>query len=78
VAEFLEPFADDLLPGALEGYVLPVSDGSERNRAGIAEALSLFEEAGYTVEQGVMTGPDGAPFTFEILLQNGSSENEPS
>jgi peptide/nickel transport system substrate-binding protein len=76
VAEFLEPFAADLLPGALEGYVLPVSDGSERNRTGIAEALRLMEEAGYTVEQGVMTGPDGAPFTFEILLQNGSSENE--
>jgi peptide/nickel transport system substrate-binding protein len=76
VAEFLEPFADDLLPGALEGYVLPVSDGSERNRAGIAEALSLFEEAGYTIDQGVMTGPDGAPFTFEILLRNGSAENE--
>jgi peptide/nickel transport system substrate-binding protein len=76
VAEFLAPFEDDLLPGALEGYTLPVSDGSERNRAGIAEALRLMEEAGYTVETGVMTGPDGAPFTFEILLQNGSSEHE--
>jgi len=76
VAEFLEPFAGDLLPGALEGYELPVSDGSERNRAGIAEALRLMEEAGYTVEEGVMTGPDGAPFTFDILLQSGSSENE--
>jgi peptide/nickel transport system substrate-binding protein len=76
VAEFLEPFAADLLPGAMEGYVLPVSDGSERNRSGIAEALRLMEEAGYTVEQGVMTGPDGTPFTFEILLRNGSAENE--
>ena len=34
--ELLEPFAADLLPGALDGYALPVSDGSERNRAGIA------------------------------------------
>jgi len=76
VAEFLAPFADDLLPGAIEGYSLPVSDGSERNRAGIREALRLMEEAGYTVQDGVMTGPDGQPFTFEILLQNGSSENE--
>ncbi|KPQ18443.1 MAG: peptide/nickel transport system substrate-binding protein [Rhodobacteraceae bacterium HLUCCO18] len=76
VAEFLEPFAGELLPGALEGYELPVSDGSERNRAGIAEALRLMEEAGYTVEEGVMTGPDGTPFTFDILLQSGSSENE--
>jgi peptide/nickel transport system substrate-binding protein len=76
VAEFLAPFAEDLLPGAMEGYVLPVSDGSERNRAGIAEALRLMEEAGYTVREGVMTGPDGEPFTFEILLQTGSSEND--
>ena len=50
--------------------------GRSANRAGIAEALRLMEEAGYTVEEGVMTGPDGAPFTFDILLQSGSSENE--
>nr|WP_284283208.1 extracellular solute-binding protein [Roseicyclus marinus] len=76
VAEFLEPFAEDLLPGALEGYEMPVSDGTERNRAGIAAAIDLLEEAGYTVENGVMTTPEGAPFTFDILLQTGSSENE--
>ncbi len=44
-AEFLAPFADDLLPGTLEGYALPVCDGSERNRAGIAAALDLMEAA---------------------------------
>ena len=76
VAELLEPFADDLLPGALEGYELPVSDGTERNREGIRRAIELMEEAGYTIEEGVMTGPDGAPVTFEILLQTGSSEND--
>lgn len=76
VAEFLAPFADDLLPGALEGYDLPVSDGSERNRAGIAEALRLMEEAGYTVQDGVMSDANGTPVSFEILLRTGSSENE--
>ena len=76
VAEFLEPFAAELLPGALEGYEMPVSDGTERNRAGIAAALALMEEAGLTVQNGVMTRSDGAPFTFEILLQTGSAENE--
>ncbi|MEJ6388599.1 extracellular solute-binding protein [Gymnodinialimonas ulvae] len=76
VAEFLAPFEADLLPGALEGYVLPVSDGSERNRNGIRAAIALMEEAGYNVEEGVMTGADGAPVTFEILLQTGSSEND--
>lgn len=75
VAELLEAHAADLLPGAIEGYTLPVSDGSERNRAGIRTAIALMEEAGYTVQEGVMTGPDG-PVTFEILLQTGSSEND--
>ncbi len=75
VAELLAPFAADLLPGTMEGYALPVSDGTERNRAGTAAAIALMEEAGYTVENGVMTGPDG-PVTFEILLQSGSSEND--
>ena len=79
VAEFLEPFAGDLLPGALEGYELPGLDGSERNRAGIAEALRLMEEAGYTVEEGVMTGPDGAPFTFDIpVCRAGRPRTRPS
>ncbi|RYH03602.1 ABC transporter substrate-binding protein [Salipiger sp. IMCC34102] len=76
VAEMLEPFADDLPPGAIDGYALPVSDGTERNRAGTARALELMREAGYTVENGVMTGPDGAPFTFDILLEQGGSENQ--
>lgn len=75
VLEILEPFTEELLPGAIEGYTLPVSDGTERNRAGIRSAIALMEEAGYTVEEGVMTGPNG-PVTFEILLQTGSSEND--
>lgn len=75
VKELLEPFAEELLPGALEGYTLPVSDGSERNRKNIARALELMAEAGYTVQDGVMTGSDG-PFEFEILLRQGSAENK--
>lgn len=75
VVELLTSYEAELLPGALEGYVLPVSDGSERNRNGIRAAIALMEEAGYTVEEGVMTGPDG-PVAFEILLQTGSSEND--
>jgi len=76
VAEMLAPFDGQLLPGALEGYEVPVSDGSERNRRGIAAALEVLEAAGYTVQEGVMTTPEGAPFTFEILLQTGSAEND--
>lgn len=76
VAEMLAPYAADLLPGAVEGYVMPVSDGTERNRTGIANAIALLEEAGYSVRDGVMTTPDGAPFVFDILLQTGSAEND--
>ncbi len=76
VQEFLAPFADDLLPGTMEGYTLPVSDGSERNRAGIARALDLLAEAGWTVQDGVLKDAGGTAFTFDILLQSGGSENE--
>jgi len=74
VAEFLAPFADDLTPGTIEGYSLPVSDGSERNRANIAAALGQMEAAGWTVQDGVMKNAAGEPFTFEILLQVGATE----
>ena len=76
VRALLEPFAADLLPGALDGYALPVSDGSERNRGNIRAAIDLMEDAGYTITDGQMVGPDGAPFTFEILLQQGSTEEQ--
>ena len=45
VKELLEPFAAELLPGALEGYAFPASDGTEANRAGLREATRLLEEA---------------------------------
>ncbi len=76
VLEFLQEYQDDLLPGAIEGYAMPVSDGSERNRAGTARALTLLQEAGWTVQDGVLASADGAPFTFEILLETGGSENQ--
>lgn len=75
VREFLVEYEDDLYPGALDGYSLPESDGSERNRAGIGRALDLFEEAGWTVQDGTLSNAEGEPFTFEILLEQGGSEN---
>jgi len=76
VAEYLEPYADELLPGALEGYTLPVSDGTERNRGNIREAINLMEQAGYTIQDGVMADADGNPFEFTVLLKVGATENE--
>ncbi len=76
VRELLEPFADDLLPGALEGYELPVSDGSVRNRANIGKAQELMAEAGWTVQDGALKNAAGEPFRFEILMENGPFEEK--
>ncbi len=74
VRDLLEPFADSLLPGTIEGYALPVSDGSERNRAGTRAALDLLAEAGWTVgDAGRLRDADGRPFTFEILLSQSAA-----
>lgn len=74
VRALLEPYRDSLVPGALEAYALPSSDGSPRNRANLLKALKLLEAAGWKAESGRMVGPDGQPFRFEILLQSGQSE----
>lgn len=74
VRELLAPFADTLVPDALDAYALPVADGTEANRAGIRKATALLEEAGWTVQEGVLRDAGGTPFAFEILLQNGQND----
>lgn len=74
VLELLKPFEANLLPGALDGYSLPVTDGSESNRAGLRAATALLEEAGWTVQDGVLKNAEGQPFAFEILLQTGADD----
>lgn len=74
VAALLEPFKDQLPPGALAGYALPVSDGTEANRANIRKAADLLEQAGWTVQDGVLKNAGGAAFSFEILLVNGETD----
>ena len=76
VAEYLAPFADELLPGAIDGYQLPEGDGSERNRKNLRLALSLMEEAGWTLQDGVLRDAEGQPFGFESLMSSGSSETQ--
>ncbi len=74
VLELLEAHKATLLPGTIEGYSLPVSNGSERNRAGIVKAQDLLAEAGWEIKDGVMTSAEGKPLNFSILVQSGSSE----
>jgi peptide/nickel transport system substrate-binding protein len=75
VADLLAPFAGDLPPDTLEGYSLPVSDGSARNRRGIRRAMALLQEAGWTPQEGVMRNAAGEALSFRILLAQNSSEN---
>lgn len=74
-AALLAPFAADLPPGTIEGYALPVSDGTPTNRRNIRAAAKLLEEAGWTVaDDGVLKNAAGEPFAFEILLSNGQDD----
>lgn len=67
----LEPFADDLPEGAMEGdFALPVTNGDGRNRAGLRTAARLLREAGWTIRNGVLVNGEGEPFAFEILLRS--------
>ncbi|MEM8789755.1 MAG: extracellular solute-binding protein [Pseudomonadota bacterium] len=74
VRALLEPFAADLLPGALEGYDLPVSEGGERNRANLRIAAQQLDAAGWAVQDGVLRNAEGAPFTFEVLVTSTTHE----
>ncbi|WP_372603976.1 extracellular solute-binding protein [Actibacterium sp.] len=77
VLELLTPFADDLLPGALEGYALPVSDGKPSNRSALRRATDLLEQAGWHVgDDGVLKSAEGQPFSFDILLKQGATETQ--
>ena len=72
----LAPYADTLPKGAIEGYALPTSDGTVRNRKNLRKARKLLKSAGWTVKDGVLINKMGKPFTFEILLKSTATENE--
>jgi len=74
VGALLAPFEGELVPGALDAYALPVSDGSPRNRQNMRKAAKLLEDAGWTSQQGVLRSAAGEPFRFTILLQQGQNE----
>ena len=75
VAALLAPFADSLPPGAIDGYALPVSDGTARNRAGIRAAMKQLQAAGFSAEDGTMRAPDGTALSFSILVSKGSAQD---
>ncbi|MGY6536071.1 MAG: extracellular solute-binding protein [Pararhodobacter sp.] len=75
VRALLAPFADSLPPGALEGYALPVSDGTPSNRRNMRAAARLLADAGWEADaRGVLRNGDGTAFAFDILLRQGANE----
>ncbi|KIC42867.1 ABC transporter substrate-binding protein [Ruegeria sp. ANG-R] len=72
VEDLLQPYAAELPPGTLEGYELPQGDGTERNRRSIRKALGLLEEAGWTVQDGLLRNADGEPFRIDLVISQGS------
>jgi peptide/nickel transport system substrate-binding protein len=74
VRALLAPFAAELPPGALEGYALPVGDGTARNRKNLRRAVALLAEAGWSVRDGQLRNAEGQPFAFEVLLRQGDGD----
>ena len=74
VKDLLTPFADAIPDGAIDGYALPESDGSPRNRANIRTAIDLLAQAGWTVQNGRLVNAEGRPFRFTLLLRQGANE----
>lgn len=64
------------LPAALftEKYAPPRSSGSGYDRAGLLKALALLKQVGWTIKnQRLTNNKTGQPFTIELLLRGGSS-----
>ncbi len=76
VRDLLAPYADHLLPGALEGYALPVGDGTARNRGNLKRAMALLAQAGWTVTEGALTDARGRALAFDVLLRQGDTGNQ--
>nr|WP_306302785.1 extracellular solute-binding protein [Aureimonas sp. AU12] len=70
-SELLAPYAASLDRSVLSGaWKPPVSDGTGSDRRLLREAVDQLQAAGYRFEGTRMIGPDGAPLSFEILVQS--------
>ena len=72
----LEPIRDQVPPEVFTAaYQPPVNDGSGSIRGEIQKALELFEEAGWSLKDGVLRNDEtGEPFEFEFIIRSPSSE----
>ena len=73
--ELLAPYLAEIKPEILDGtHRFPKTDGSGRNRKAQRAALKLLGEAGFRINAGKLTGPDGVPLTIELLAVSSSQE----
>jgi microcin C transport system substrate-binding protein len=65
----LERYRDQLPPALFtQPFELPVTRGDGNIRTNLRQALRLFKQAGWTLENKRLIDPDGRPMAFEILL----------
>lgn len=73
--EILESIRDLVPPSVFtEPYANPVSGDPVRLRENLRTALSLFNEAGYTLDGNRLVDANGQQFSFEILLNGPTIE----
>jgi peptide/nickel transport system substrate-binding protein len=71
----LGPAAAGLRADFLDGsYVLPVSDGSGRDRKTLRKAVALLGEAGWKIGDAGLVNAAGEPFVFTISIQTKDQE----
>lgn len=66
----------DLIPAEVftEPYQNPVGGDPQKMRANLREALKLFKEAGFRLENRKLVDANGAPFTIEFIAQSPTAE----
>lgn len=73
--EILEGVRDEVPPEVFTtAYVNPVNATDADVRNNLREAVRLLNEAGFKLEGNTMVGPDGKPFTFELMLNGPTLE----
>ncbi|MAA97613.1 MAG: ABC transporter substrate-binding protein [Stappia sp.] len=71
----LAPWIEEMPADVIDGTWRPTqADGSGRDRKVMRAAVTLLREAGYRIDGGTMLGPDGKPFTFEMLTATPDQE----
>lgn len=67
----LEPYRNQLPADIFEKeYLPPKTDGSGSNRTNLRRAKQLFEQAGWSIRNGVLVDKQDKPFEFEFLLSS--------